>query len=181
MDVHRVSKTTPCKACVDLVMESLCVPEISFKMPDGSVVEEEVDEEAKEKLIRQMNRGGLVTSTDLCYVTCQIAWNFYKDVTENNSVKKKVFSSVNTHECLMALIVEVAKKESSEVIEQRCSDGHSFEASFKKLCSAMFNMCLTNYVQEVNDKIHEGRKRAQKVNPKSGPKARKAAKLQSSC
>lgn len=174
-----ISKTSPCKPCVDLVMESLCVPEIRFQMPDRLVVEEEIDEQAKERLIRQVNRGGLVSSTDLCYLTCRIAWNFYKDMVTNEPVRKKVFASVNSHECLLVLIYEVAKQESSEVLEQKCTEGHSFDGSFKRLCSTMFNMCLSNYTQEVNDVVHEGRKRVQKVSPKSGPRARKAAKLQS--
>ena len=80
------ANTLSCKEYVKMLVESLDMPEVSFKMPDGSVVKEVIDQEAKDALIRQVNRGGLCSATDLCYLSCRIPWNFFVDVTANDSL-----------------------------------------------------------------------------------------------
>ena len=171
--------TLSCKECVKMLVESLDMPEVSFKMPDGSVVEEDIDQEAKDALIRQVNRGGLCSATDLCYLSCRIPWNFFVDVTANDSLRVKVFDCGNVVGCLLALLLEVGKRDSCPLLDQTCLDGHSFSPTFKKLCTTMFNVCMSNYTKELNDIVHSSKKRASNINPKAGPSARKSVKLQS--
>ena len=173
------ANTLSCKECVKMLVESLDMPEVSFKMPDGSVVEEDIDQEAKDALIRQVNRGGLCSATDLCYLSCRISWNFFVDVTANDSLRIKVFDSGNAVGCLLALLLEVGKRESCPILEQTCLAGHSFSPTFKKLSTTMFNVCMSNYTKELNDIVHSSKKRASNINPKAGPSARKSVKLQS--
>ena len=101
------------------------------------------------------------------------------DVTANDSLRSKVFDSGNVVGCLLALLLEVGKRDSCPLLDQTCLDGHSFSPTFKKLCTTMFNVCMSNYTKELNDIVHSNKKRASTINPKAGPSARKSVKLQS--
>ena len=64
------------------------------------------------------------------------------------------------------------------ILDQKCKNGHKFSDRIKSIGCRLFNIFSKNFIAELNDKIHEERKRSKSVT-KDSSSARKITKLQS--
>ena len=79
-----------------------------------------------------------------------------------------------------ALCTKVSGNEDSdELLSVSCQQGHKFSSALPDIFSRFFNVMSKNQVSEINDAIHNGKKRATK-DGKSDAVQKKIAKLQSS-
>jgi hypothetical protein len=165
-----------CQLCADLICESKEAPEIMFAEDESSV-------EAKQlfaSFLEQVNRGGLVKPSDLMFLFCLHAHEFLKMVLASASTKK-TFLSVVSHRAVFAAAL-LKKMDTDQctksMIENRCSLGHELSDVFSKVANSFCNCMLKNFVSEINDTLHESRKRGS-GSAKTSQEEKKIAKLQS--
>ena len=65
------------------------------------------------------------------------------------------------------------------ILEQKCEKLHPFSEKIKSIGARIFNIFSKNFVAELNDKIHEERKRQPAPVAKDSSSSRKIKKLQS--
>ena len=69
---------------------------------------------------------------------------------------------------------------SEAILEQTCQNSHKFSEKILSIGQILFSTLSKNFVGELNDKIHENKKREKKSdNPKESSAAKKIKKLQS--
>lgn len=170
-------KVAKCQGCVRLISESDDVPPVLFM--------EESDEgvHARERFLEQVTRGGLIKPSDLLYIFCLHAHQLHKVLFSDDTIKNKFISS----HLPRAVFSEVLKQklgsedDTRSLVQVKCSMGHDMSPFLEKAGNTFCNCMLKNYVSEVNDQLHEGRKR--KPNSDSGSaqtssSSRKISKLQ---
>ena len=67
--------------------------------------------------------------------------------------------------------------DTEEILLQKCSESHPFEPFFSAIAQQVFNCMAKNLVSEVNDSMHESRKRDTSAKEKKS--SRKIQKLSS--
>ena len=71
------------------------------------------------------------------------------------------------------------------IMDQKCEKGHKFADFVPRIAMTAFNIIAVNFVSDINDKIHEARKRSNTSTDETTPAKRKSvdkkkiAKLQS--
>ncbi len=164
-------KEQTCDMCVKLLKKSDDVPNIIFMQ------EHEVQYQAeRQQFIDQVNRGGLCFPTDLTYVACLHAWNFFHDIQSQKDAYNFLLSSTEPRKVFTQAFLTICSNttETQSIICQHCENGHDFSELFERLAIKMFNTFAKNICAERNSEIHKGKKRG----IKSGD-GRKVKKLQS--
>jgi len=166
-------KKEKCEECQILICKSRNMPAVALEEKEAST--QEVIK-AKESFLDQVNRGGLVTPSDLIFTLCVQAEQFRKMVFENESAKQHLMSSASIQTLFStALLMKMQEEESGQVILNTvCKNGHPFEKSLRRVSKAYCNCFMKNFVSENNDKLHESRKR---MPSKSSSISRKIQKL----
>jgi hypothetical protein len=126
-----------------------------------------------------INRGGLVTPSDLVNVTCVYALQLKAMIFDNGDVQRVFLESGAPKDVFVKCFSELLRRESEteSLLAQQCSNSHKFEDFVPKIATRIFNIFSKNFVSELNDKIQMSRKRAE--NSKECNTSRKISKLQS--
>jgi hypothetical protein len=164
-----------CEECKILLRKNDDIPEIQFEDEEGS---SEQERKARESYINMINRGGLVTPSDLVNVTCLHAIQLKGMIFDQGEVQKLFLQSGNPKEVFVQCFSEILQREKATeaLLLQTCSKDHKFEEFVPKIATRIFNIFSKNFVAELNDKIHVTRKRG---GNKECSTSRKITKLQS--
>ena len=84
-------------------------------------------------LLRQVNRGGLCTATDLIYQSCLFNWNLHKTPNAQGSLLEEVYAQKKKKtdryvSLVMSIVVE--GEQSSNIVHTQCKIRHSFSKIF---------------------------------------------------
>ena len=164
-----------CKDCVSLLIKSTDVPEISMEDENELTPEESL---AKDTFLKQINRGGLFTPTDLSFIGCIHIHQFYGQLKSEGSVFLSLLNHKNAKELFAKICIEVLEKSVNcdSVTSQTCQKGHSFSFLLGKMSLVMYNLFSKNYVAEENDGIRRSKKR---VGCSASSDSKKISKLSS--
>jgi hypothetical protein len=171
-----VLRTVKCDGCVTMLRKSEDAPPVEFEdVTDCSVRERE----AREAYLTMINRGGLVTPSDLVNVTCVHAVQLKNMIFDNGDVQRVFLESGCPRHVFVQCYTELLQRESrtESLLTQLCSEGHKFEEFIPKIATRIFNIFSKNYISELNDKIQMSRKRD--AGSKECNTSRKISKLQS--
>jgi hypothetical protein len=171
-------KSVMCDGCVALLRKNEDIPSIEFEedSSDGGGGESRA---AKESYLAMINRGGLVTPSDLVNMACVHALQLKTIIFDSGDVQRVFLDSGSPRNVFVQCFMKLLHRESAtqSIISQTCPDGHEFEDFVPKIAVRVFNIFSKNFVSELNDKIHVEKKRASK---EEGSTSRKIAKFQSS-
>ena len=92
-----ISKNFKCQDCKDLYIASDEVPALTF-VEDGNGESTKQDAVTRATFLKQVNRGGLCTPTDLVYISCIYIWNFYQTLDAHESLLHQVYACGNPRE-----------------------------------------------------------------------------------
>ncbi len=167
-----------CKDCVSLLVFS--------DVPPSLLLEEALPEnweQDKGQFVEQVDRGGLVSPSDLIYVSCMIIHLIYEQmflVKEEKEAKIKLLECKCPRDAFAVVCVEVLKcTESTEPLSSvRCEQGHDYLPVFEEVAKKMFNCFAKNYVTYQNDIVRTSKKRPSSEGA-SGVSGRQIMKLQS--
>ena len=152
-----LSKEQKCQSCVQLLKKRDDVPDIIFDTETGSQHFAE-----KQQFLEQVNRGGLCYPSDLTYVTCLHAWNFYHDIQKQQDAFEYLVCSTGPKimftQSFIILCSQVS--ETQNILSQTCENGHCFAKLFERLVIKMFNTFAKNLCSEKNSNVHKGKKRS---------------------
>ena len=166
------AKRLKCNSCVSLFAKSRETPEIQLDADLG---------DHKSKFLEQINRGGLFTPTDALYVCVLHARQLYKEVFDKGDIEKE-FLSVQNQQAVFSAMYDLKMRNDencARILDQTCENNHKFSERIKSIGGRVFNTFSKNVTAEINDKIHESKKRKPKSDPKQDSSARKIKKLQS--
>ena len=166
---------TSCQACKELLNQKKLSPSIK--------VEEELEKNDDTKstvksFMEMIDRGGLVYPSELVYTTTLFAVKLQEEIFRNKDIKEKLLQSENPRDVFVFCFqrrVEASEK-MDEVLNQLCTEGHSFYSLVPELAKRTFNFTAKNFVTAINDTVHENRKRH--INGKTSEN-RKVTKLSS--
>jgi hypothetical protein len=167
-------KSTACSGCKGMLSKSNDLTHLQFEEPGTSA-----EKEAREEYVSLINRGGLVSPSDLVYVTCVRAIQLNQFIFGNKETKEAFLFTTVPRTVFVNVFLELLKKTVSteRICQQKCKSGHMFSEFLTNFTSSVFNIVSKNFVSELNDVIHEARKHS--FPPKSSKNVRKIAKLQS--
>jgi hypothetical protein len=171
-------QVTNCDCCKKLLFESTDTPvfDMDFPLDDPEAMI------SKEKLLSLVNRGGLVSPTDLIFITTVYIYNFVMAIMEIPELQLKLLNF--SHQSLLfvnALNLQIQKDESGRhIFELKCEAGHSFSSFIDKIAIKLFRICFQNLAKTKNDEIRLQKKRKKTdLSRKKDVKTRKAIKLTS--
>jgi hypothetical protein len=166
-------KKTQCKMCVDMICESRDMPPVRFYQDTNSAPD------ARSSFLDQINRGGLVKPSDLVFIYCLHANELQHRIFASEEMKKVFLSAELPRPVFAGLLRQKLENNFStrQLLETECSVGHDFSSTFSRIATTFCNCMLKNFVSELNDKLHEARKRGPN-SQESTPANRKIAKLQ---
>ena len=132
----------------------------------------------KEEFVSLVTRGGLLKPSDLVYVTCVHAWSLYHSIKDSNDAFNLLLSSSNPRTLFTEFFITILEDNDSmtETLKTSCGNGHTFLTFAKRAVSTFFNLMAKNYVSNMNDQIHAGKKRTDS-NSGCSADARKIRKL----
>jgi hypothetical protein len=171
-----VLKTVKCDGCIPMLRKNEDAPAVEFEDDAGSSA---CEREAREAYMTMINRGGLVTPSDLVNVTCVHAMQLKNMIFDNGDVQRVFLESGSPRDVFVLCYTELLKRESrtESLMKQQCSEGHVFAEFVPKIATRIFNIFSKNYISELNDKIQMSRKRD--GGSKECNTSRKISKLQS--
>jgi hypothetical protein len=167
-------KKVKCQCCIQLICESDEMPPLRF-LDDH---DEDEEQQTRNRFLEQVNRGGLVKPSDLVFLYCLHAHELHKLLFSTEEIKNEFLAQFPR-----VVFAEVLKKKlescdtTGNLFTVQCAQGHDFSQYLKRVANTFCNCMLKNFVSEVNDKLHEGRKRA--TEGKESSSGRKIRKLQS--
>jgi hypothetical protein len=173
-----ILKRTKCEPCHELLIKSLEPPEIEIGQEERAE-----DRKAKEDFLRSVDRGGLVTPSELVYIVCVHAIQLKEEIFDSGKLQKKFLSCDNPRSVFAAILkmkIECSI-ETEEILNQTCSSAHGFLTFLPTIAIKIFNCLSKNFISKLNDEIHTARKRGVGASDgsKPTPAQRKIAKLQS--
>ena len=165
-------KRISCASCKSLFVKSTDTPKIDL--------DEDLSDN-REKLLEQINRGGLCTPSDSMYICVLYARQLYKKIFDKGDIEKKFLALENQRDVFSACLEMKLQHDSNivDILDQTCHEKHKFSARMKSIGDRVFNTFSKNFAGELNDKIHADKKRIKSDNPKECSAAKKIKKLQS--
>ena len=165
-------KLKKCDSCLNLFVKSKEPPKIDFDSDLG---------DKKRDFMDQINRGGLCTPTDSVYISVLHARQLYNEIHEKRNVRDYFLSLKNQREvfCEAFQLKMMNDSNTCVLLEQECKNNHKFSERISSIASRIFNIFSKNFIAEINDRIHEERKRSNADDSKKCSKSRKIKKLQS--
>ena len=168
-------KKISCESCVSLFAKSRNAPNIQFDN-DGEDVGN-----YRAEFLKQINRGGLCTPSDSMYICALYASQLFQKIFDKGAIQKTFFDFKNPRNVFAACLEMKMRYDtnSAAILDQTCQDKepHKFSERIKSIGDRFFNTFSKNFVSEVKDKIHQGKKRKIKGDDKECPLAKKARKL----
>lgn len=171
-----VLKTTNCEACIPLLKKSNDSPSVEF--------EECVDAEStgvKETYLTMVNRGGLVSPSDLVNVVCVHSLQLKKAIFDSDNSRQLLLKAAVPRDTFVKCFMNLMESdpETDLILRQKCLNKHEFGSVVPQIVSKFFNIFSKNLVAELNDQVHAARKRQTVNSDKNSSAERKIAKLQS--
>jgi hypothetical protein len=166
-------QSTSCKECQAMIVSSSEAPEINLDFPPDNP-EAMV---TRDKLLSLVNRGGLVTPTDIIFFTSVYIYNFLNALMAIPECKSRLLAFPEQSSLFVnALRLQMKKDEiGRQICEEKCKNGHSFSIIVDKTALKLFRICFQNIAKTINDQIRVGKK--QKSSQNSNSQTRKIAKL----
>ena len=171
-----ILKKNKCESCQSLLIQSLSSPEICFADEDSG----EKNAKTRMEFLQSVDRGGLVTPSELVYLTCMHALQLKKEVFDGGNVQKTFLSFTVPRDVFVSTLVRKISNtpDCASTLNQACEESHEFMTFVPQITKQFFNCVSKNFISGLNDTIHEGRKRGPQ-HPKDSQGTRKIAKLQS--
>ncbi|QQP39506.1 Putative LOC101234561, partial [Caligus rogercresseyi] len=148
---QKLVKSTKCQACQEIVSKGKTVPRITF---DVGVDQESKDlsiKSTKDDLISLVTRGGLTYPSDA---------TFYGQIMENQELRQLFMRFKNPQKSFVAALMEILLvQEDKYLLAMKCTNEHSFSSLLPDIFSRFFNCMSKNHVSEINDTIHNSKKR----------------------
>lgn len=171
-------KKISCEFCICLFAKSKDAPTIDFDNEIGDL------EYLKAEFLEQINRGGLCTPSDSMYICVLYARQLFQKIFDKGEIEKKFLSFKNQRNVFTACLELKMQYDSNSaaILEQtcQCPDPHKFSERIKSIGDRVFNTFSKNFISEINDKIHQSKKRKDTGNDeKANPVQKKIKKLQS--
>lgn len=158
------------------MVESSENPALQF---DVKIAEWSVEESSsKKEFLNQVNRGGLVTPTEVAYIACMHIYSFFEIIMKTEEAKKILTQAVNPRKVFVRAIEQMMKmcSNTEALLNISCDNGHEFLPIFKKISASLFNLMMKNFVADMNSSI---KSKPSKRSASKSPAARKISKLQS--
>ena len=170
-----IRKVCKCSKCTNLIMESPEQPLLTFE--EEALTNEE--DSKKKEFLMQVNRGGLVTPTDVTYMSCMYIYSFFDSIMKAEDPKGILTASDNPRAVFLKALEQIMKMshETNSFLNLACEDGHEFLPLFMKISASLFNLMMKNFVSEVNSNIKS--KSVKRKRESKTPSSRKISKLQS--
>ncbi len=119
---HSMEKGGLCTECAESLRLS--------KTPPDIVVEDGGDGEgtkAYSKFLENINRGGLSTPSDLCYITCLYVFNIFCEIMERQEAKVQFFECQEPRKVFCELVIlRLDLDSANDLLNVECDAGHSF-------------------------------------------------------
>ena len=178
-------KRVKCVPCINLLVKSKQAPVLEIASESG---EGEYDA-TKEQFLKSINRGGLVTPTELVYLVCVHALQLHDELFDGAEIQEKFLATEVPKSSFVALLTKKIENTpaSYTLLDQKCEnmeqEGHCFHSFVPTIAAKFFNCLSKNFAATLNDSIHAARKRTTETDElsdeKKDPSARKIKKLQS--
>ena len=164
-----------CQSCNDLFTPGNVPVSVSFEHEEDSSDDPAVG--AKTEFLNTVSRGGLRKPSDCIYISCVHASSFNRYIFASEELKKSLLSTKNPRETFIDSFLAIMKSNENTLglYSMKCAKGHSHCSHMQRIAFTIFNINAKNYVSELNDKIHENRKR--KSTPTSVKQSKSARKL----
>ena len=174
--IKKQSNKKSCEQCRSLLT--------SGRMDENEIKFHETlsDENVNEKVefISIVSRGGLLKPSDLVYITCIHVWTLYHHIKERKEAFDLLLASTNPQSLSTNLFVHILDDNSSmtEITAANCGNSYIYSTFAKNIASTFFNLMAKNYISDMNDRIHAGKKRNSLITTHSSD-ARQIRKLTS--
>ena len=165
-------KRISCSSCTPLFVKSKDTPNIELDNDLG---------ERKGMFLEQINRGGLCTPSDAMFVCVLYARRLYEKIFDKGEAEKMFLSMKSQRDVFTACLEKKMANDfhSCEILDQTCEESaHKFSERISSIGARFFNIFSKNFISEINDEIHQGKKRQKTNDPKKDSSARKIKKLQ---
>ena len=178
-------------------MKSRDVPTIEFATEssdtEGDFTRTEEDfTRAKEDFLKSIDRGGLVTPSELVFLISFHANQLHDEVFTGGEIQKRFLATESQQSSFVELFRRKMENSPSaeNIFNQKCNKGHCFLSFVPTITAQFFNCVAKNFAGRLNDEINRtSRKRAptegegfgKDIEKEKDPSARKIKKLQSDC
>lgn len=169
-------KNVKCEGCPNLLIASRASPEVDF-----STSSFQVGTEGKQ-FLDLVNRGGLMTPSDLLYLCCLTAFKLHKDIFKTKDTERVFLSCQYQLDVFMSIFNIKAMRSThlNDLFSLNCEECCKTFLSFVPLIlRKFFHVMMKNFIEMRNSEIHKSRKREAKKSEKEDPGQRKCKKLQS--
>ena len=154
---------------------------LSIILEDNGLSEDDVMK--GKAFVDAISRGGLTKPSNLLHVICMHASDLFRYIRTSVILKKELLNATNSRSLFVeAFICKLNEQECTHsLLSINCNSSHEFSTYIKRATIAMFNMFAKNMVTEMNDVIHQNRKREKPSieQEKRDPTAVKSKKLKS--
>jgi hypothetical protein len=119
-------------------------------------------EDSRNKFLSLVNRGGLITPSDLIYLCCLEAAKLQKCIL-NDFETEQLFISFSDHRSIFSGLLAKRIENSGnlgDIFSASCNSGHPFYTFIPTIANKFFHVVIKNFMSERNDAIHASRKRA---------------------
>ena len=130
----------------------------------------------KNHLYEVLNRGGLISPSDQCFLSCLMIYNFFNKLMANQGTRKNVLEERYSRRIFCEAFTNLPSPE-MKIFDKTCRKQHHFKPVLHKICFKMFNILMKNMVLKTNEE--EMLKRKRPYNGSKDPQKRKISKLQS--
>ena len=137
--------------------------------------------DAKKQFLTAVTRRGLIKPSDVMYVFTVHASSLFKFIITHGNAKQILLACHNRRSTFIQTFMHMIEDNeyTAPICDVKCESGHAIKRIISRVAFTVFNTCSKNFVSELNDKIHQSRKRPTKANPKTSNVVRKQKKLAS--
>ena len=102
-----------------------------------------------------------IKPSNLLFVTCPHATELFKYTRSKDNLRNLMFASTNSRLLFLGIFLEKLEDENAThtILQSSCKSTHKFKTFAKQISVTMFNLFAVNMTKEVNNKIHQQRKR----------------------
>ena len=167
-------KSTVCQDCHEVVSPGKV--DVQPASEEDTATQEDLD--AKAQFVSSFSRGGLVKPGDTIYIASLHVFA----LIQREQIKQVLLQSLNPQSTFVDVFVKIISnnENTSPLLSTKCRIGHIRESDIAKVAKTVFNIGSKNISREINDAVHNSRKRHSNVNPKTSVSSKKRKKLTSS-
>lgn len=174
---HCILNQSQCTSCNDTISQGKAQLQLEFDEDDPTIAERK----AKEELIEAVNRGGLIKPSDFIYISSIHAFALFSYIIGNSCLRKSLLDKKNSRSIFIEVFKQKLKENDSTapLLDVKCAKDHLLEKCVSRIAFTAFNVGSKNFISELNDRIHESRKRENTADPKKSTVAKKLKKVNS--